>query len=191
MRTNIKESIFQISKSHGRRLSSLSGWTLSYLKFMSTETLQIIRAKFKPSAHWVFYKEGTFQEEEGCQEMLGWLDKYSLGAEILKSILRRAHTLLTVHSGSLGEILLTWDEMLTALELHIIPHVISPVDVLSGSSERTRKIHNLKILHCLSILPSLVLSSFLKILSSNPLIICMVKTEVPLPLCLAMEVGAG
>ena len=38
---------------------------------MSTETLQIIRAKFKPSAHWVFYKEGTFQEEEGCQEMLG------------------------------------------------------------------------------------------------------------------------
>ena len=60
---------------------------------MSTETLQIIRAKFKPSAHWVFYKEGAFQEEEGCQEMLGWLDKYSLGAEILKSVLRRAHTL--------------------------------------------------------------------------------------------------
>ena len=84
--------------------------------------------------------------------------------------------------------------MLTVLELHTIPHVISPVEVLSGCSERTLKIHNLKILHCLSTLPSLVLSSFLKILFSNPLIIFMVKTEVPFHLschggrrCLALS----
>lgn len=85
---------------------------LRYPKCVSTETLQIIRAKAEPSAPLITQKEGVFQEE-ACPLVLRGCDLTFTGdRDVMPSLMESSLSPSAIHSRSLGRILPPCDKIL-------------------------------------------------------------------------------